>query len=62
MSESLIRDLLWCAEHLRERALDDVRDCKVMGSEDGALENLKLARSIASTIRAARIELKKVTS
>lgn len=54
VTEELLRHLIGSAEELRERHLDDVRNCKTLGSDDGALDCLKHARAECSLIRKAR--------
>ncbi len=60
MSETLLRRILTELEELVECKWDSVRDCRQMGSDDGALATLKHIRDLKSVIRETRRELSKV--
>lgn len=57
MSATLIRRILCELEELVECKWDEVRECRAMGSDDGAFYTLKRIRDLKSVIRATRKEL-----
>ena len=58
MTESTLRDLIYLAECLLEKLGDDYSTLKSYGDIEPCIDNVNFQRSVCSTIRKARKELK----